>query len=118
MAAPITRYEPNHRRSRAVVVNGMVHIGGQFASDTAADIKAQTTETLAKLDALLKDCGSDRSHLVSITIWLREMEDFAGMNEIYDAWIDPANPPTRCCGEVRMASDDMRIELTAIAQVK
>lgn len=118
MAEPIKRVEPNHRRSRAVVVNGMVHIGGQFASDTSGDIRAQTAETLAKLDALLAECGSDRSHLVSVVIWLRDMADFAGMNEIYDAWIDPANPPTRCCGEVRMASDAMRIELTAIAQVK
>lgn len=112
------RIQPNHRRSRAVVVNGMVHIGGQFADDHSGDIGAQTRETLAKLDALLAECGSDRSHLVSVTIWLRDMADFDAMNAVYDAWIDPANPPTRCCGQVRMASDAMRIELTAIARVR
>lgn len=117
MSATLQRVDLNHRRSRAVVVNGMVHIGGQFAADTSGDITAQTRETLSKLDALLQECGSDRAHLVSVTIWLRDMADFAGMNAVYDAWIDPQNPPTRCCGEVRMASDAMRIELTAIAQV-
>lgn len=114
----MTRIEPNHRRSRAVVVGDMVHVGGQFADDYTGDIAAQTRETLAKLDALLADCGSDRSHLVSVTIWLRDMADFAGMNAVYDAWIDPANPPTRCCGQVRMASDAMRIELTALARIR
>ncbi|MFC4667770.1 RidA family protein [Seohaeicola nanhaiensis] len=118
MPETITRIQPNHRRSRAVVVGNMVHVGGQFADNYAGDIAAQTGETLAKLDALLAECCSDRSHLVSVTIWLRDMGDFDAMNAVYDAWIDPANPPTRCCGEVRMAHDDMRIEITALARLR
>ena len=117
MASGIVRVEPNHRRSRAVVVDGTVHIGGQFADDFSGDIRSQTSETLAKLESLLMACGSDRAHLMSVTIWLRDVSDFDGMNAVYDSWIDAENPPTRCCGQVRMAHDAMRIELTALARV-
>lgn len=109
------RIDKNHRRSRAVVTGGMIYLGGQVADDKAADIRAQTAQTLAKIDELLAECGSSRSKLVSATIWLKSMDDYAGMNEIWDRWIDVDNPPTRACGEVRLADDGYRIEIIATA---
>ncbi|MBC7148928.1 RidA family protein [Ciceribacter selenitireducens] len=110
----IERQDVNHRRSRMVKYNGMCFLSGQF-SDSDGDITRQTQETLAKIDDLLERAGTNRSRLLTAQIWLRDMADFADMNKIWDAWIDPENPPTRCCGQVLMADPDMRIEIVVSA---
>ncbi len=112
----IERQDVNHRRSRMVKYNGMCFLSGQF-SDSDGDIARQTQETLAKIDDLLERAGTNRSRLLTAQIWLRDMADFADMNKIWDAWIDPQNPPTRCCGQVLMADPDMRIEIVVSAAV-
>ena len=109
------RLDANSRRSRAVVVGGMIYLGGQVADDKQADIRVQTQETLAKIDKLLEEAGSSRSKLVSATIWLKNMGDYDGMNEVWDRWIDPQNPPARACGEVRLADDRYLVEIIATA---
>lgn len=110
----IERQDVNHRRSRMVKYNGMCFLSGQF-SDSNGDITQQTRETLAKIDDLLQRAGTSKSRLLTAQIWLRDMADFANMNKVWDAWIDPENPPTRCCGQVLMADPDMRIEVVVSA---
>lgn len=110
----IERQDVNHRRSRMVKYNGMCFLSGQF-SDSDGDITQQTQETLAKIDDLLQRAGTSKSRLLTAQIWLRDMADFADMNKVWDAWIDPENPPTRCCGQVLMADPDMRIEVVVSA---
>lgn len=110
----IERQDVNHRRSRMVNYNGMCFLSGQF-SDSDGDITQQTQETLAKIDDLLQRAGTSKSRLLTAQIWLRDMADFADMNKVWDAWIDPENPPTRCCGQVLMADPDMRIEVVVSA---
>jgi enamine deaminase RidA (YjgF/YER057c/UK114 family) len=110
----IERQDVNHRRSRMVKYNGMCFLSGQF-SDSDGDIAQQTRETLAKIDDLLQRAGTSKSRLLTAQIWLRDMADFADMNKVWDAWIDPENPPTRCCGQVLMADPDMRIEVVVSA---
>ena len=110
----IERQDVNHRRSRMVKYNGMSFLSGQF-SDSDGDITQQTRETLAKIDDLLERAGTSKSRLLTAQIWLRDMADFADMNKVWDAWIDPENPPTRCCGQVLMADPDMRIEIVVSA---
>lgn len=112
----IERFDINHRRSRLVKYNGMCFLSGQF-SDSAGDITQQTIETIAKIDDLLARAGTDKSRLLTAQIWLRDMSDFKAMNDVWDSWIDPANPPTRCCGQVFMADPDMRIEIVVSAAV-
>lgn len=111
------RIDMNARRSRAVVAGGIVYLGGQVADDVDADIRTQTLQTLAKIDDLLARSGTSRDRLISATIWLRSMDDYDGMNEVWDRWIDPENPPARACGEVRLADDRMRVEIIATAEL-
>ena len=59
--------------------------------------------------------GTDRSRLLAVNVFLRAIVDFDAMNGVYDAWIDPANPPARACVEARLADPDLRVEMTAIA---
>jgi len=113
----IKRYSVGPRMSQAVVCAGMVHIAGQVAEDRKAGIVAQTASVLAKIDALLKEAGSDRSKLVAVNVFLPHITDFEAMNSVWDAWIDPANPPARACVEARLADPDLRVEMAAVASL-
>lgn len=110
----IRRIEPNGRRSRAVVANGLVFLAGQVA-DNGGDIEAQTREALSKVDAMLERAGTDKFHLISAQIWLRSLADLGAMNKIWDAWVVPGHEPTRCCGEVALADPKFLIEIVAVA---
>ncbi|KQY14027.1 RidA family protein [Rhizobium sp. Root482] len=112
----IERLDVNARRSRLVKYNGVCYLSGQF-SDSDGDIAEQTRDTLAKIDDLLRRAGTDKSRLLTAQIWLRDMADFAGMNEIWDAWVTAGDPPTRCCGQVLMADPDMRVEIVVSAAI-
>lgn len=105
----------NGRRSRAIIANGTVFMGGQVADDWDADITEQTRQTLARIESILLEAGSDKSKLVSAQIWLRSMDDYAAMNAVWDAWIDPAGAPTRSCGVVEMADARLRVEIIPTA---
>jgi enamine deaminase RidA (YjgF/YER057c/UK114 family) len=111
----ITRLDQNTRRSRAVVHGDTVYLAGQTADDRSADAAGQTRQVLAKIDEMLAAAGSEKSKLLNITIWLADMKDFAAMNEVYDAWVVQGHTPARCCGEVKLALPDIRVEIMAIA---
>lgn len=109
----ITRIEPGTRMSQAVIHGDTVYLAGQVGhGDTTG---AQTRDMLAQIDRLLASVGSSKSKIVSATIWLATMDDFAAMNAEWDAWIDPANPPARACGEARLATPDYRVEAIIVA---
>lgn len=111
----IRRFQPGKRMSQAVVYNGMVFLSGQVADNTKASLRDQTSEVLSKIEGLLVEVGSSKSKLVAIFVYLPNITDFDAVNEIYDAWIDPKNPPARACTEARLADPDLRIEIVAIA---
>ena len=113
----IQRYQAGSRMSQAVSANGFVFIAGQVAEDRKAGIAGQTRDVLAAIDALLAEAGTSKSKLVAVNVFLPHITDFDAMNEVYDAWIDPANPPARACVEARLADPDLRVEMTAVAVV-
>lgn len=103
--------------SQAVHAGDMLFLAGQIPDDRQADIQTQTRETLAKIDAILAEFGGDKSNLVSVQIWLHDMTDFAGMNEVWDDWVDSEKPPARATGGVELASGSagVRVEIIATA---
>src|ERR1700752_5115275 len=108
----ITRIATDKRRSRAVVYNGIVFVGGQTADDRSQDIRGQTLQTLAKIDKFLGDAGTDKNRLLSAQIWIKSIEkDFAGMNEIWDAWTAPDAAPTRATAQCEMGAPDVLVEI-------
>ena len=110
----IERLHPGPRMSQAVIHGGIVYLAGQVGApgETAT---AQTRAILASIDALLAEAGTDRSHLLTATIWLADMADFAAMNVEWEEWIGGANAPTRATGEVRLATPDYRVEIIVTA---
>lgn len=115
--ADIIRIDQNARRSRAVVHGGLVFLAGQVANDSSGNIRQQTEQALAKIDDLLDQAGTDKSKLVNATIWLRTMDDYDGMNAVWDAWVVPGNTPARCCGKVELADPALRVEIMVVAAV-
>ena len=112
----IKRIATDTRRSRAVVYNHMVFVGGQTADDRSQDIRGQTAQTLAKIEKFLAEAGTDKSRLLTAQIWIKDLErDFAGMNEVWDSWVDSANSPPRATVQAHLADPTWRIEIVVTA---
>ena len=110
----ITRMDSNQRMSQIVVHGDTVYLAGQVAKGDS--VAAQTTGILDQVDQLLAKAGTDKSKLISATIWLCSMDDFADMNGVWDSWVDPANVPARACVESpRLATPDYHVEIMVIA---
>lgn len=98
--------------SQAVVHGDTVYLAGQVAQTARGEsVAAQTSAVLAAIDSLLAECGTDKSKVITATIWITDMRTFAAMNEVWDAWIDPANPPARACVESRLAAPGFDVEI-------
>lgn len=114
----IERIETGQRMSRIVIHNNTIYLCGQVAEDASKDIQEQTRTMLEKVDVLLKMAGSDRDHLLSATIYIRDMKDFAAMNEVWDAWVPEGHAPARACVEARMARPEILVEISVVAALK
>ena len=114
----IKRQETNQRMSRIVEHNGTIYLCGQVCKDATQGIKEQTQSMLDKVDGLLEQAGSDKEHLLSATVYIKDMKDFAGMNEVWDSWIPEGHAPARACVEASMARDVLLVEISVIAAKK
>jgi enamine deaminase RidA (YjgF/YER057c/UK114 family) len=111
----ISRSETTARMSKIVTHNNTIYLCGQVADNSDEAIGPQTENMLAKVDALLQEGGSDSSHMLSATIYLRDMKDFAAMNSVWDKWVPEGCAPARACVEARMARPDLLVEISVIA---
>lgn len=111
----IERMETAQRMSRIVKHNGTIYLCGQVCKDSNLGIKEQTESMLEKVDGLLEQAGSSRQHLLSATIYIKDMQYFAQMNEVWDNWVPPGHAPARACVEAKMARDELLVEISVIA---
>ncbi|RTE66648.1 RidA family protein [Amphritea opalescens] len=111
----IERQETAQRMSRIVIHNDTVYLCGQVAKDANDGITEQTATMLDKVDALLKQAGSDREHILSATLYIRDMKDFAAMNAVWDSWVPEGYAPARACVEARMARPELLVEISVVA---
>ncbi|WP_421920817.1 RidA family protein [Marinifilum sp.] len=114
----IKRTDSTPRMSRIVEHGNTIYLCGQTAKDASKDIKEQTVTTLEKVEELLKKAGSDKKHILSVTIYVRDMKDFAAMNEVWDAWVVDGYQPARACVEARMARPELLVEMSVVAAKK
>ena len=98
-----------------IVVHGdTIYLAGQVAQD-GGDIKAQTQNILDNIDAQLASVGSNKSKILSANLWITDFENFSGLNEVWNAWIDPDNMPARACVRSELARPDLLIEIMITA---
>ncbi len=111
----IARLAGEDRLSGAVVHAGTVYLAGQVADDATLDAEGQTADILRQIDALLRQAGTDKRHLLSVQIVLADMGDYAAMNRAWDAWMDPAHKPARMTIGAALARPEWRVEITGVA---
>jgi enamine deaminase RidA (YjgF/YER057c/UK114 family) len=111
----IQRLHVGRRLSEAALHNRTVYLAGQIADDTAQDIAGQTRQVLAHVDRLLAECGSAKSAILACQIYLADMGHFAGMNQVWDAWVAPGHAPPRATVEARLADPACLIEIVIVA---
>lgn len=111
----IKRYKTNPRLSNAVVHGGIAYFCGHVADDKSGDIAAQTREALGKLETRMAEVGSDKSRLLTATIFIRDMADKKAMDEVWAAWVPEGTAPARATLQATMEHPDYLIEIQAIA---
>eukprot|EP00518_Triparma_eleuthera_P003142 CAMPEP_0182463576 /NCGR_PEP_ID=MMETSP1319-20130603/7717_1 /TAXON_ID=172717 /ORGANISM="Bolidomonas pacifica, Strain RCC208" /LENGTH=146 /DNA_ID=CAMNT_0024663139 /DNA_START=35 /DNA_END=475 /DNA_ORIENTATION=- len=121
-AAPLKHIGlPRARACPAVIHNNTVYLSGQvpdIPTLSTSDIAEQTRQTLSKIDALLLQCGTDRTRIVSSQVWVKDIErDFEGMNEVWNAWVGDDSQPkgVRACVQSPMAREHILVEIKVIA---
>ncbi len=110
----ITRIDAGPRMSQAVVHGDTVYLAGQVGAP-GDSVTAQTKAIVAQIEDLLARTGSDKSKLLSATIWLADMADFGEMNAVWDAWIAGQDAPARATGEAKLATPDYKVEIIITA---
>lgn len=112
----IQRIQPGKRMSQAVVHGNLVFLAGQVALDKAgASVAEQTRNILERIDALLKEAGTDKTKLLSANIWLADIARFDEMNGVWDAWVAEGCAPARATVEAKLASPQYTVEIAVIA---
>lgn len=116
MTSTIQRHHTNARMSKIVQYGGLVFLCGQTSSGApVSDIGGQTREVLNRIDALLAEVAMDRSRILSATIYLKSMGDFAKMNECWESWVPTGCAPARTTVEAALAADSLLVEITITA---
>lgn len=111
----LTRFATNERLSGAISFGSLAFLSGQVPG-ASTDIEGQTREVLAKIDALLAEAGSDKSGILSATIYLKDIaSDVEAMNGVWSAWLPAGCAPTRTTVQAELARPSVRVEITVIA---
>lgn len=105
----IERIGTGERSSNIVKHNGVAYLSGIVAE--GATIQEQVQSCLDQIDALLIKAGSSRNDMLRAEIWLADMSDFAGLNEVWNAWVPTGHAPARACGEAKLARAELKVEI-------
>ena len=111
----IERKKVGPRLSQAVVHGDTVYLAGIVADHPIPDVPAQTGQILDQIDRLLAECGTDKSKLLTATIWLTDIRTFDEMNSVWDKWVVPGQTPARACVESRLAQTKYLVEIRVVA---
>ena len=115
----IERRHTGKRLSELVInrASGTAYLAGQVADDPSAEIAGQTQQVLAQIDDLLFEAGTDKSRILSATIYLPSMADFGAMNAVWERWVVAGATPARATVEAKLASPEYKVEIQVVAAV-
>ena len=112
----IQRFETGPRMSQVVIHGDTIYLAGVVPKTTAGEsVTKQTQEVLSIIDGHLAKAGSDKSKLLSATIYLPDMKTFAEMNAVWDGWVSAGNTPARATVEAKLAAPQYGVEIMVIA---
>ncbi len=114
----INRIGIGPRMSKAVVHGNIAYLAGQVADKTVGkSVAEQTQEIVGIIDSLLAEAGSDKTKILSATIYLSEIATFPEMNSVWDKWVVQGHTPARATVEARLVTPDYKVEIAVIAAV-
>ena len=111
----IERKHVGPRLSQVVTHGDTVYLAGIVADHPTPDVAAQTGQILDKIDQYLKEAGTDKSKILTATIWLSDIRFFDDMNSVWDKWVSPGNSPARACVEAKLAHTKYWVEIRVVA---
>lgn len=110
----IDRVDVSEIMSQAVIHGDTIYLAGQVSSD-ANDVAGQTQGVLDKIDALLARLGSQKTRILSATIYLADISTFSEMNDVWKKWVPVGACPARTTVEAKLASSEFLVEITVVA---
>lgn len=113
----IQRINPSKRWSDATVFNGIAHFV-EVADDDTLDMRGQVRQVLEQAEASLATVNSDKSRLLSVTIYLTDFANFSVLNEEWEAWLPDGCAPSRACVKAELANPDYLLEIAFVAAAK
>jgi enamine deaminase RidA (YjgF/YER057c/UK114 family) len=111
----IERLQSGPRMSQAVIHGNTVYLAGQVATDPTQNVAGQTRQILESIDQLLATAGSDKTRILTATIYLADIATFAQMNAVWDAWVPQGHTPARATVETQLAAPAYQVEIQVIA---
>lgn len=114
----IKRLHVGKTLSEVAIHNGTVYLAGQIAEDLTQDIAGQTREVLGHIDRLLAEAGSDKTRILMCQIFISDLKNFAGMNEVWNEWVPEGNSPPRATVEAKLAKPEWLVEMVVTAAQK
>ena len=111
----IQRFHTGKRLSEMVVHGDTIYLAGQVAEDPAADVASQAAQVLKQIDRLLAEAGSDKTKILSATIYLPDIANFPILNAAWEAWVPQGNCPARATVEATLAAPEYQVEIQIIA---
>jgi len=112
----IKRLHAGPRMSQAVIHGSTIYLAGQVADQAKGkSVGDQTRDILATIDRLLAEAGSDKTRILSATIYLADIATFAEMNAVWDAWVASGHTPARATVEAKLAAPAYAVEIACIA---
>jgi enamine deaminase RidA (YjgF/YER057c/UK114 family) len=112
----IQRFDTGPRMSQVVVHGDTIYLAGVVANKAAGEsVTKQTQEVLSIIDGHLAKAGSDKSKLLTATIYLTDMAGYAEMNSVWDGWVSSGNTPARATVEARLAAPRYNVEIMVTA---
>jgi enamine deaminase RidA (YjgF/YER057c/UK114 family) len=111
----IQRFHVGPGLSDTAVHGGIVYLAGQVADDTAQGIEGQTREVLGHIDRLLAEAGSDKTRILMCQIFLADLADFDGMNQMWNGWATAGHTPPRATVQAKLVNPAWRVEMVVTA---
>lgn len=118
MSSHITRHGVSDRYSEAAIFKGVVYLAGMVPEGAGNDIRAQTQDVLDQVQQRLQEAGSDKSRILRAQIFLTDIREIGGMNEVWDAWVTPGTAPPRATVQAALADPAWKIEMVVTAALK
>lgn len=111
----IQRINPGKRWSDITVFNGIAHFVEVPDTDLDADIKGQVQQVLDQAQNALNKIGSNKTRVLSVTIYVTDLANLAGLNEVWDNWFEDGTAPSRACIKAELADPRYLVEMAFVA---